>query len=68
MLWRVERLIVELDAPPATLTRRGHETTIAICPACRRHRVLRYSWRQVTRDRYAVAADIRRALRAGTYA
>ena len=64
VLWRGERLVVELDGSAGHGTdaqrTRDHARDLALRAAG--YRVHRYSWRQVTRERPAVAADIRRAL------
>jgi very-short-patch-repair endonuclease len=64
-LWRDERLVVELDGGD------GHTSYAQMVRDRERdldlrvsgHRVHRYSWRQLTEERIAVAADIRSALR-----
>jgi very-short-patch-repair endonuclease len=69
-LWRDARLIVEVDGGDGHATRaqmqRDRERDLRLRAAG--FSVLRYSGRQVTRDRPAVAADIRRALRSLAYA
>jgi very-short-patch-repair endonuclease len=65
-LWRDERVIVELDGKSAHDTRgqgerdRDRDLVLRAAGYC----VLRYTWRQVTSEHRAVAADIRRALKA----
>jgi very-short-patch-repair endonuclease len=69
-LWRTERVVVELDGEAAHDTdarmQRDRERDLALRAAG--YRVLRYSWRQVTRQAAPVAADIRRALLSPVYA
>jgi very-short-patch-repair endonuclease len=69
-LWREERVIVELDGRSAHGTEaqmaRDRERELTLRAAG--YRVLRYSWRQVTREGAALAADLRRALRSRAYA
>jgi hypothetical protein len=64
-LWRDQRLIVELDGRAAHGTQaqlaRDHERDLRLRAAG--FRVLRYSWRQVTRAPALVLADLRRELR-----
>jgi hypothetical protein len=69
-VWRERRLVVELDGEPAHGTEvriardRDRELTLRTAG----YSVLRYSWRQVTRERSVVAADIRRGLQHRAYA
>ena len=69
-LWRDQRLIVEVDGGDGQASyarmQRDRERDLAL----RRtgYTVLRYTWRQVTRQHAVVAADIRRALRAADVA
>ena len=69
-LWRDARLIVEVDGGDGHATRaqmqRDRERELRLRGAG--FSVFRYSGRQVTRERPAVAADIRRALRSRAYA
>ncbi len=69
-LWRGARFIVEVDGGDGHATRaqmhRDRERDLRLRAAG--FSVLRYSGRQVTQDRPAVAADIRRALRSRAYA
>jgi very-short-patch-repair endonuclease len=64
-LWRTQRLIVELDGGDgyASYERMQRDRGRDLDLRRAGHTVLRYSWRQVTRERAAVAADIRHALR-----
>jgi very-short-patch-repair endonuclease len=69
-LWHTERVIVEVDGAHGHASyarmQRDRERDLAL----RRtgYTVLRYTWRQVTRQHAVVAADIRRALRAADVA
>jgi very-short-patch-repair endonuclease len=66
-LWRTQRVVVEVDGRPAHDTHgqreRDHDRDLALRASG--YRVCRYTWRQVTSSRAAVAADIRQALRLG---
>jgi very-short-patch-repair endonuclease len=64
-LWRDERLVVELDGRQShdTHGRRERDRDRDLALRASGHRVHRYTWRQLTAERAAVAADIRRALR-----
>ena len=63
-LWREQRVIIELDGEAAhgTEARVAQDRDRELTLRTDGHWVLRYSWRQVTQDHAAVAADIRRAL------
>jgi very-short-patch-repair endonuclease len=65
MLWRRERLIVELDgaAGHGTDVQRTRDRDRDLTLRSVGHSVLRYSWHQVVQPAAEVAADVRRALR-----
>jgi very-short-patch-repair endonuclease len=65
MLWRRERLIVELDgaAGHGTDVQRTRDRDRDLTLRSVGHSVLRYSWHQVVQRAAEVAADVRRALR-----
>jgi len=64
-VWRAARLVVEVDGGQGHGTRAQMERDRQRDLTLRRagYSVFRYTWRQVTTQRAAVAADIRRALR-----
>ncbi|HKH13952.1 MAG TPA: DUF559 domain-containing protein [Solirubrobacterales bacterium] len=66
-LWREQRVVAEVDGKPAhgtyAQTARDHERDLVLRASG--YSVHRYDWRQVTTERAAVAADLRRALRLG---
>ena len=64
-LWRRQRVIVELDGRQAhgTEVRMANDRDRDLALRSAGYSVLRYSWRQVTQEPAAVAADVRRALR-----
>jgi very-short-patch-repair endonuclease len=66
-LWRNERVVVEVDGRSGHGTgaqrERDHDRDLALRASD--YRVHRYTWRQVTTQRAAVAADVRRALGIG---
>jgi predicted transcriptional regulator of viral defense system len=63
-LWRAERVVVELDGVAAhgSAARVNTDRRRDLGLRAARYRVRRYSWRQVTREPAAVAADLRAAL------
>lgn len=64
-LWRQQRVIAELDGRRAhgTEARMANDRDRELALRAGGYSVLRYSWRQVTRQGPEVAADVRRALR-----
>jgi very-short-patch-repair endonuclease len=64
-LWREERVVVEVDGQPGHGTQaqreRDHDRDLALRASG--YRVHRYTWRQVSKQRPVVAADLRHALR-----
>ena len=64
-LWRLQRVIVELDGRQAhgTDARMANDRDRELALRSAGYSVLRYSWRQVTQEPAAVAADVRGALR-----
>jgi very-short-patch-repair endonuclease len=64
-LWRQQRVVVELDGRRAhgTEARMANDRDRELALRSGGYSVLRYSWRQVTQEHAAVAADVRCALR-----